>query len=168
MSEIGKIYISNKFTNEMERLNYSITEMKTEERWWDKWFVVGDLTIDVLLKEYNYFSLSAVYMLSVASREKEEFMVLKPRRNLKGVWSKLDILGFISSMEGVLTEVEKMCGNDIYCVTDQKIVGRDEVVRQKILVFFATDNPEKSEQMHKFLNEKKMVFLMTDDVPFRD
>ena len=57
-----------------------------------------------------------------------------------------------------------MCGNDIYCVTDRRIIGRDEVMHQKILVFFATNNAEKSEQMEKFLKEK----IMADDVPFRD
>ena len=152
----------------MDKLNYSLVEMPTEEKWWDKWFVVGDLKIDVLLKDYNYFSLSAVYVLSPGSREKGEFMVMKPRRDLKGAWSKLDILGFIGDFDGLLTEVEKMCGNDIYCVTDKKVVGRDEVMRQKVLVFFATDNPEKSEKMEKVLKEKKMVYIMADDVPFRD
>ena len=152
----------------MDKLNYSLVEMDTEERWWDKWFIVGDLKIDVLLKDYNYFSLSAVYVLSAGNHEKAEFMVMKPRRNLKGDWSRLDILGFISDFDGLLTQVEEMCGNDIYCVTDKKVVARDEVMRQKILVFFATDNAEKSEKMEKFLKEKKMVFIMADDVPFRD
>lgn len=152
----------------MERLNYSLVELPTEEKWWDKWFVVGDLTIDVLLKDYNYFSLSAVYLLIHGCREKGEFIVVKPRRNLKGAWSKMDTLGFINNLGGLLTEAEKMCGNDIYCVTDRRVHGRDEVERQKILVFFATDNVEKTKRMEKFLTEEKMLFVIADDVPFRD
>ena len=93
---------------------------------------------------------------------------MKPRRNLRGARSRLDILGFISDLKGLLTEAEKMCGNDIYCVTDRRIIGRDEVMHQKILVFFATDNDEKSEQMEKFLKGKNMVYIMADNVPFRD
>ena len=86
---------------------------------------------------------------------------MKPRRNLKGAWSRLDILGFISDLKGLLTEAEKMYGNDIYCVTDRRIIGRDQVIHQKILVFFATDNAEKSEEMEKFLKEKiwRMLWL---------
>ena len=61
-----------------------------------------------------------------------------------------------------------MCGNDIYCVTDRRIIDRDEVMQQKMLVFFATNNAEKSEQMEKFLKEKNMAYVMADDVPFRD
>ena len=150
----------------MEKLNYTLVKMTTENKWWDKWFVVGNLTIDVLLKEYNYWSMSAVYLLNVGCWEKGQFVVKKPRRNLKGDWSRLDIIGFIDSLGGVLTEVEKLCGNDIYCLTDERIVGRDEIQRQKILVFFATDTREKSEHIEQFLNDKKMVFLMADDVPF--
>ena len=114
----------------MEKLNYTLVEMTTQ----NKWFVVGNLTIDILLKEYNYWSMSAVYLLNVRCREKGHFVVKKPRRNLKGDWSRLDIIGFIDNLGGVLTEVEKLCGNDIYCLTDERIVGRDEIQRQKILV----------------------------------
>ena len=146
--------IGERIEKKMEKLNYSLVELRMEEKWWDKWFVVGDLTIDVLLKEYNYFSLSAVYVLSIGNQDKQQFVVMKPRSNLRGAWSRLDILGFISDLKGLLTEAEKLCRNDIYCVTDRRIIGRDEVMRQKILVFFATDNPEKSEQMEKFLKEK--------------
>ena len=54
----------------MEKLNYSLVELRMEEKWWDNWFVVGDLTIDILLKEYNYFGLSTVYVLSIGNRDK--------------------------------------------------------------------------------------------------
>ena len=89
-------------------------------------------------------------------------------KEFEGAWSRLDILGFIGDLKGLLTEAEKMCGNDIYCVTDRIIIGIDEVMRQKILVIFATDNAEKSEQMEKFLKGKNMAYIMADDVPFRD
>ena len=92
---------------------------------------------------------------------------MKPRRNLRGAWSRLDILGFISDLKGLLTQAEKMCGNDIYCVTDRRITRRDEVMCQKILVFFAADNDEKSDQMEKFLKGKNMAYIMADDVPSR-
>ena len=166
--EIRKSCHRGKNQKRMEKLNYSLVELRTEEKWLDKWFVVGDLTIDILLKEYNYFSLSAVYALSIRNRDKQQFVVMKPRRNLRRAWSRLDILGFIGDLKGLLTEDEKMCGNYIYCVTDRRIIGRDEVTCQKIFMFSATDNAEKTEQMEKFLKGKNMAFIIADDVPFRD
>ena len=61
-----------------------------------------------------------------------------------------------------------MCGNDIYCVTDRRIIGRDAVTHQKILVFFATDNAEKTEQMEKSLKGKNMAYVIADDVPLEE
>ena len=103
-----------------------------------------------------------MYLLNVGCQEKGQFVVKKPIRNLKGEWSRLDIIGFIDSLGGVLTEVEKMCGNYIYCLMDERIVGRDDI---QILVFFATDTSQKTEHMEQFLNDKKMPFLIADDVP---
>ena len=59
--------IGERIEKEMEKMNYRLIELRTEEKWWDKWFVVGDLTIDILLKEYNYFSLSTAYVLSIGN-----------------------------------------------------------------------------------------------------
>ena len=90
--------------------NYIILEMDLNDKWWDKWFVVAGLTIDrsIRLHHYNYFSMSSVYLL--ARR--------KPRRNLKVFWSKMDMIGVIDDLGGLLSEVYKFCGDDIFCVTD--------------------------------------------------
>ena len=46
--------------------NYIVLEMDLNDKWWDKWFVVGILSIDrsIQLNHYNYFSMSSVYMLT--------------------------------------------------------------------------------------------------------
>ena len=44
--------------------DYSVVEMDTSEKWWDRWFVVADLTIDRMLPDYNYFSLNPVYVIT--------------------------------------------------------------------------------------------------------
>ena len=46
--------------------NYIVLEMDLNDKWWDKWFVVGGLSIDrsIELNHYNYFSMSSVYMLT--------------------------------------------------------------------------------------------------------
>ena len=66
--------------------NYIVLEMDLNDKWWDKWSVVGGLSIDrnIQLNHYNYFSMSSVYMLTRGEdMEKKEFFVRKPRRNLK-------------------------------------------------------------------------------------
>ena len=66
--------------------NYIVLEMDLNDKWWDKWFVVGGLSIDrsIQLNHYNYFSMSSVYMLTRGEdMAKKEFFVRKPRRNLK-------------------------------------------------------------------------------------
>ena len=93
--------------------DYSVVEMDTSEKWWDRWFVVANLTIDRMLPDYNYFSLSPVYIITRGWRERKEFILRKPRNNLQGKWSKCHILDFIDDLGGVLTEAEKFCGNDI-------------------------------------------------------
>ena len=46
--------------------NYIVLKMDLNDKWWDKWFVVGGLSIDrsIQLNHYNYFSMSSVYMLA--------------------------------------------------------------------------------------------------------
>ena len=46
--------------------NYIVLEMDLNDKWWDKWFVVGGLSIDrsIQLNHYNYFSMSSMYMLT--------------------------------------------------------------------------------------------------------
>ena len=46
--------------------NYIVLEMDLNDKWWNKWFVVGGLSIDrsIKLHHYNYFSMSSVYMLT--------------------------------------------------------------------------------------------------------
>ena len=107
--------------------NYIVLEMDLNDKWWDKWFVVGGLSIDrgIQLNHYNYFSMSSVYMLTRGEdMAKKEFFVRKPRRNLKGFWSKLDIIGIIDDFGGLLCEVYKFCGDNIYCVTDPRVPDR--------------------------------------------
>ena len=148
--------------------DYKVIEMDLGHKWWDKWFVVGDLTIDILLHDYNYFSMTSVYLLMEGDVAKKQFIVRKPHRNLQGFWSKCDVVGFIDDLGGLLSEVYKFCGNDIYCVTDQRVLGRDFEEQQKIFAFFISDSAEKMQQMEKFLNEHNFLFLMADDVPFTD
>ena len=148
--------------------DYKVIEMDLSHKWWDKWFVVADLTIDILLHDYNYFSMTSVYLFTEGDVTKKQFIVRKPRRNLQGFWSKCDVVGFIDDLGGLLSEVHKLCRNDIYCVTDQRVLGRDLVERQKIFAFFTSDSAEKTQQMEKFLNEHNFLFLMADDVPFTD
>ena len=147
---------------------YNVVELDTSKKWWDTWFVVADLTINRMLADYNYFSLSPVYIITRGCREKKEFILRKPRRNLQGEWSKCDILDFIDDLGGILTEAEKMCGNDIYAVTQDDVKGEDGKWKQKIYVFFATTEIEDTLKMEAFLNENNYKFIMADDVPFRD
>ena len=46
--------------------NYVVLIMDLNDKWWDKWFVIGGLSIDrgIQLNHYNYFSMSSVYMLT--------------------------------------------------------------------------------------------------------
>ena len=60
--------------------NYIVLEMDLNEKWWDKWFVVGGLSIDrsIQLNHYNYFSMSSVYMLTRGEdMAKKKFFVRK-------------------------------------------------------------------------------------------
>ena len=148
--------------------NYKVVEMNVYNKWWDKWFVVADSTINLLLHNYNYFSLSPVYLLTDGDVEKKEFIVRKPRRNLQGSWSKMDIVGVIDDLGGLLPEVQKFCGNDIFFVTDTRVPEEDLVNGQKIFVFFALGTHEKTIEMENFLNKNDFLFLMADDVPFVD
>ena len=95
--------------------NYIVLKMDLNDKWWDKGFVAGGLSIDrsIKLHHYNYFSMSSVYMLTQGDIAKKEFFIRKPRRNLKGFWSKLDIIGVIDDFGGLLSEVIKFCGDNI-------------------------------------------------------
>ena len=100
--------------------------------------------------------------------EKKEFFVRKPRRNLKGFWSKLDIISVIDDFGGLLSEVYKFCGDNIYCVTDPRVAEEDLIQGQNVFVYFPLGTPRKSEQMEKFLKENNFLFLMSNHVPFLD
>ena len=98
----------------------TVVEMNYYTEWWDRWFIVADLTISLFLYDYNYFNLSPVYMLTDV--EKKEFIVRKPRRNLQFECSKLDMVGIIDDLRGLLSEVQKYCGDDILFVTDSRVL----------------------------------------------
>ena len=150
--------------------NYIVLEMDLNDKWWDKWFVVGGLSIDrsIQLHHYNYFSMTSVYMFTRGDMAKKEFFVRKPRRNLKGFWSKLDIIGVIDDFGGLLSEVYKFCGDNINCVTDARVPEEDSVKEQNIFVYFPLGTRERSDRMEKFLKENNFLFLMSSDVPFLD
>ena len=113
--------------------------------------------------------MSCVYILTHGEdMAKKEFFVRKPQRNLKGFWSKLDIIGVIDDFGGLLSEVYKFCGNNIYCVTDPRVPEEDLVQGQNVFVYFPLGTPGKSEQIEKFLKENNFLFLMANDVPFLD
>ena len=88
--------------------DYKVIAMDLSNKWWDKWFVVADLTIDILLHDYNYFSMTSVYLLMEGDVAKKQFIVRKPCRNLQGFWSKCDMVGFIDNLGGLLSEVHKI------------------------------------------------------------
>ena len=64
--------------------NYKVIQMIVKESWWGKWFVVSDLTSNVLFHDYKYLSMSPVYLLTEGDLEKKQFFIRKPRRNFQG------------------------------------------------------------------------------------
>ena len=72
----------------------------------------------------------------------------------------------IDNLGGLLTKVEKVCGNDIYTVTQEKVNDPDGELRQKIYVFFAMESCDNAEKIESYLNENNYTFIMADDVPF--
>ena len=78
----------------------------------------------------------------------------------------MDMIGVIEG--GLLSDVYKFCGDDIFCVTDLRVPEEDLVKGQNIFVYFALGTKEKSERMEKFLKENNFLFLMANDVPFTD
>ena len=98
----------------------------------------------------------------------KHFLVHKPRRNLQNMWARCDILAFIDNLGGLLTEVNKVCGNDIFAVTQDRVTGDDGKKRQWIYVFFAVECKEDADNIEKYLFENNYTFIMTDDVPFTD
>ena len=123
--------------------NYIVLEMDLNDKWWDKWFVVLSIDRSIQLNHYNYVSMSSVYMLTQGDMAKKEFFVRKPRRNLKGFWSKLDIIGVIDDFGGLLSEVYKFCRDNIYCVTDPRVPAEDLVQGQNVFVYFILGTPGK-------------------------
>ena len=69
---------------------------------------------------------------------------------------------------GLLSEVCKFCGDNIYCVTDPRVSEENLVKGQNIFVYFPLGTPQRSEWMEKFLKKNHFLFLMADDVPFTD
>ena len=121
-----------------------VVEMNTYTKWWDSWFVVADLTIPLFLDDYDYFNFSPVYLLTDGDVEKKEFIVKKPRRNQQFEWYKMDRVGVIDDLGGLLCEVKKYCGDDIFLVTDSRVLKEDMPNGQKIFIFFALDTREKT------------------------
>ena len=74
----------------------------------------------------------------------------------------------IDDLGGLLSEVCKFCGDNIYCVTDPRVSEEDLVKGQNVFVYFPLNTPGKSERMEKFLKENNFLFLMSNDVPFTD
>ena len=56
----------------------------------------------------------------------------------------MDRVGVIDDLGGLLCEVKKYCGDDIFLVTDSRVLKEDMVNGQKIFVFFALDTREKT------------------------
>ena len=74
----------------------------------------------------------------------------------------------IDDFGGLLSEVYKFCGDNIYCVTDLRVAEEDLIQGQNVFVYFPLGTPRKSERMEKFLKENNFLFLMSNDVPFLD
>ena len=74
----------------------------------------------------------------------------------------------IDHFGGLLSEVYKFCGDNIYCVTDPRVPAEDLVQKQNAFVYFPLGTPGRSERMEKFLKENNFLFLMSNDVPFID
>ena len=47
----------------MKMGNYKVIEMDLKDKWWDKWFVVADLTIDILLHDCKSMPLCGMGLL---------------------------------------------------------------------------------------------------------
>ena len=74
----------------------------------------------------------------------------------------------IADFGGLLSEVYKFCGDNIYSVTDPRVPAEDLVQEQNVFVYFPLGTPGRSERMEKFLKENNFLFLMSNDVPFLD
>ena len=74
----------------------------------------------------------------------------------------------IDDLGGLLSEVCKFCGDDIFSVTDPRVPEEDLAKGQNVFVYFALVTQENSEKMEKFLKENNFLFLMSNDVPFTD
>ena len=74
----------------------------------------------------------------------------------------------IDDFGGLLSEVYKFCGHNIYCETDSRVPAKDLVQGQNVFVYFPLGTQEKSEQMEKFLKENNFLFLMSNNVLILD
>ena len=83
-------------------------------------------------------------------------------------WYKMDRVGVIDDLGGLLCEVKNYCGDDIFLVIDSRVLKEDMVNGQKIFVLFALDSCKKTLEMEKFLNKHDFLFLMTDDEQLTD
>ena len=72
----------------------------------------------------------------------------------------------LDNLGGLLTEVLKICGNDIFAVTQDKVIDPDGVHRQKIYMFFAVETHHNANKIESYLNENNYTFIMADYVPF--
>ena len=72
----------------------------------------------------------------------------------------------LDHLGGIVTEVSKICGSDIFAVTQDKVIDPDGVRRQKIYVFFAVKTCHDANKIESYLNENNYTFIMADDVPF--
>ena len=117
----------------------------------------GGTNRSIQLHHYNLqlFYHELCVLVDLRGHCKEEFFVRKLRRNLKGFCFKMEMIGMIADLGGLLSEVCKFCGNDISCVTDPRVPEEDLEKGQNIFVYFALGTPEKGEQMEKFL--KKII-----------
>ena len=70
--------------------------------------------------------------------------IAKKQFTMKGFWSKMDLIGVIDDLGGLLSEVCKFCGDEIFCVTDPRVPEQDLAKEQNIFVYFALGTPEKN------------------------
>ena len=52
---------------------------------------------------------------------------------MKGFLSKMDLIGVIDDLGGLLSEVHKFCRDEVFCVTDLRVPEQDIVKGQKNL-----------------------------------
>ena len=65
-------------------VDYIVIKMELNDKWWDKWFMVGGLSIDANIKlhHYKYFSMSFVYLLTQGGHCKERILCKKKHEEI--------------------------------------------------------------------------------------